>query len=66
MFSTLVEGIGYFLLQIRILHAKILPGDTSRRLETDLEQFGFLLIFGGQFDRKIDGKLSEKQSKTPP
>ena len=34
IFSTLVEGISYFWPQIRILQAQILPGDTSRRLET--------------------------------
>ena len=32
--SILVEGICYFWLQIRILHVKILPGVTSRGLET--------------------------------
>ena len=33
-FSILVEGICYFWQQIRILHVKVLPGLTSRDLET--------------------------------
>ena len=34
IFSTLVEGISYFWPQNRILRVKILPGVTSRGLET--------------------------------
>ena len=49
MFSTLVEGIGYFWLQIRIVRVKILPGVTSRGLEAWMQTRinAVYVLFGG-------------------
>ena len=62
---------GNFGLQIRILHVKILPGDTSKYMESSWK---FKVILGGKFGktylrdrtftRTIDRKLLGKQVKT--